>query len=615
MVNWSTVHTWLRQCDIKHYKKHHQRHGEISCDNGPLKTPPREFRVIDTKRGCVVMAPPACRYATLSYVWGGTADNYALATTSNIRALEEEGYLFKQPLPATIRDSIRACIELKIRYLWIDRLCIVQDDTAAVKNSQINAMGDIYSHSYLTLVDLEGANMDHGLPGVSQARAVRMTYKIPGMSLRIIDEEYPKLVKKSKWNSRGWIFQEAMLSPRMLMFANVGVYFECSQGYQEDRFARRPKEEYRLLLFNKNKRYHRIVQDFTSRDFTFSADILKALSGVMHSKFGTEHYFGLPYSEFLGGMLWSPRGLSALETPEVRSTETGDIFPTWSWSSVITPVEVYSGAGRGSFVVPGIMLGAWGIPSSKTKKLVHIIPSHNPRPSWYEPQSYEGIGIALMWKEGCFPKPSPSMLNISTTWKNLLALIMSRWASANKLIEEALGIASSSGKMHFERMSCLFYMENADQPGALLSHTQSIHAQIVKRGDQECPSPAIEGYVHLILHSISEIEVDLWIRPNPLHWQFLDHDYSTDHCTKVDVLALSMMYEKCDTYRFPDEWGLWYDSEGSFLGSDEKTMVKFVVNVLIVETRDGLSRRVAIGAVELHDWIAASPDYRNFTLV
>ncbi|GLA59684.1 hypothetical protein AtubIFM54640_010997 [Aspergillus tubingensis] len=521
------------------------------------------------------MAPPACRYATLSYVWGGTADNYALATTSNIRALEEEGYLFKQPLPATIRDSIRACIELKIRYLWIDRLCIVQDDTAAVKNSQINAMGDIYSHSYLTLVDLEGANMDHGLPGVSQARAVRMTYKIPGMSLRIIDEEYPKLVKKSKWNSRGWIFQEAMLSPRMLMFAN----------------------------------------DFTSRDFTFSADILKALSGVMHSKFGTEHYFGLPYSEFLGGMLWSPRGLSALETPEVRSTETGDIFPTWSWSSVITPVEVYSGAGRGSFVVPGIMLGAWGIPSSKTKKLVHIIPSHNPRPSWYEPQSYEGIGIALMWKEGCFPKPSPSMLNISTTWKNLLALIMSRWASANKLIEEALGIASSSGKMHFERMSCLFYMENADQPGALLSHTQSIHAQIVKRGDQECPSPAIEGYVHLILHSISEIEVDLWIRPNPLHWQFLDHDYSTDHCTKVDVLALSMMYEKCDTYRFPDEWGLWYDSEGSFLGSDEKTMVKFVVNVLIVETRDGLSRRVAIGAVELHDWIAASPDYRNFTLV
>ncbi|OJI90237.1 hypothetical protein ASPTUDRAFT_36905 [Aspergillus tubingensis CBS 134.48] len=600
MVDWSTVRIWLENCDRKH---------RGSCNNGLLNSPPHEFRLIDTERGCVVMAPPSCRYATLSYVWGSTTDENALATKSTIRMLEEEGYLFKTPIPATIKDSIRACIELKIRYLWIDRLCIVQDDATTVKASQINAMGDIYSHSYLTLVDLEGVTMDHGLPGVSQARASHTIHKACGLSMRAIEDSFPTLIKKSKWNSRGWTFQEAMSSTRMLFFADAGVLFECSKASQEDRFALSTSTD---LHFTTTTDYDQLVREISSRSFTINSDILRAFSGIMHWKYGTEHCFGLPYCEFVRGMLWRPSGLSALKIPVARRTETGDIVPTWSWSSVMGPVYLDS-YNR----IHTSLLGVWGTPSPKTNETVHIIWPHNQELSRNEMDGWvRELGIALAWKEGCFPKPLPPKLNVSTTWQEYRALLRSGWASFDKLNEEALGLAYLQGK-DLEKIFSSSYMEHANQPEALLAHTQSLGARMIQWGDKEPDSFFGTLFVQVSLLSMRDDRVDVWIDSHPAHWQFLDHDYSRDHDTKLNVLALSLshMYELEIRYRNRGKQGRWYDSEGSVLCSSGGTGLIFMVDVLIVETRDGLSRRVTTGMVELHDWISASPEFRNFTLV
>ncbi|GAT21461.1 hypothetical protein RIB2604_01003510 [Aspergillus luchuensis] len=600
MVDWSSVRIWLETCD--------REHGG-SCHNGPLNSPPHEFRLIDTERGCVVMAPPSCRYATLSYVWGSTTDEYALATKSTIKMLEEEGYLFRNPIPATIKDSIRACIELKIRYLWVDRLCIVQDDTT-VKVSQINAMGDIYSHSYLTLVDSEGVTMDHGLPGVSQARASQNIYKVCGMSLRAIEDSFSDLLEKSKWRSRGWTFQEAMLSTRMLFFTDAGVLFECSQTSQEDRFALLKSK---TLRFTPATAYKDLVHEISFRSFTINSDVLRAFSGIMHWKYGTEHYFGLPYCEFVSGMLWLPYGSSAHETPVARRTGTGNIFPTWSWSSVMGCIDIYSWEDTHTS-----LLGVWGIPSSRTNETVHIIWPHNQQLSRDEEDGWvRELGIALAWKEGCFPRPLPSMLNVSTTWKEYRALLRSGWASFDKLNEEALGLAYLQGKEDIETIFSSSYMERANQPGALLGHTQSLEARMIQVGDKEPSSFNGALYLQVNLHSMRDDRVDLWIHSHPAHRKFLDHDYSTDHDTKLNVLALSMShryyFHREDESR--DKQGLWYDSEGSVLGTSGGIDFIFLVDVLIVETRDGLSRRVTTGMVELHDWISASPEFRNFILV
>ena len=601
MVDWSTVRIWLENCD--------REHGS-SCDNGILKSPPHDFRLIDTEKGCVVMAPPSCRYATLSYVWGSTTDKNTLATISTIKILEEEGYLFKTPIPATIKDSIRACIELKIRYLWIDRLCIVQDDTTTVKASQINAMGDIYSHSYLTLVDLEGVTMDHGLPGVSQARASHTIHKVCGLSMRAMEDSFPTLVKKSKWRSRGWTFQEAMLSTRMLFFADAGVLFECSQASQEDRFALSTSAS---LQFTPATAYDQLVLEFSSRSFTINSDVLRAFSGIMHWKYGTEHYFGLPYCEFVRGMLWRFYAMSAPENPCPRRTETGDTFPTWSWSSVMGCVDMYASENTHTS-----LLGVWGIPSSRTNETVHTIWPHNQQLSRDKENGWvRELVLALAWKEGCFPRPLPPILNVSTTWQEYRALLRSGWASFDKLNEEALGLAYLQGGEDIEKIFSSSYMEHANQPGALLGHTQSLEARIIQRGDKEPESYIGTPYEQVSLHDTRDDRIDVWIYPYPAHWQFLDHDYSRDHDTKLNLLALSMshMGDRRFGYRNRGKQSRWYDSEGSVLCSIDDSDLIFMVDVLIVETRDGLSRRVTTGFVELHDWISASPEFRNFTLV
>lgn len=48
-------------------------------------------------------------------------------TTENMKSFLDKGLLISQ-LPQLYRDAIRAAKELGQRYLWIDSLCIVQDN-------------------------------------------------------------------------------------------------------------------------------------------------------------------------------------------------------------------------------------------------------------------------------------------------------------------------------------------------------------------------------------------------------------------------------------------------------------------------------------------------------
>ncbi|KAF5003429.1 hypothetical protein FDECE_10026 [Fusarium decemcellulare] len=89
-------------------------------------------------------------YATLSYVWGNHLD---VAPNETI-----------DMMPKVIEDTALLVRKLGIRYLWVDRYCIPQNDTAA-KHCQIQSMGDIYSQSMLTIISAAGSDPSQGLPG------------------------------------------------------------------------------------------------------------------------------------------------------------------------------------------------------------------------------------------------------------------------------------------------------------------------------------------------------------------------------------------------------------------------------------------------------------------
>lgn len=57
------------------------------------------------------------------------------------------------------------------RYLWVDALCIVQDDNAS-KQSMIERMHVIYQNAFLTLFVATGTDANAGLSGVSSPRGV-----------------------------------------------------------------------------------------------------------------------------------------------------------------------------------------------------------------------------------------------------------------------------------------------------------------------------------------------------------------------------------------------------------------------------------------------------------
>jgi hypothetical protein len=176
---------WLAKCGAQH----------IACNPDHASEDfDFPFRVIDVQEGRLVDAPPGVRYVALSYVWGGVKQ--VMLKRSNKQFLEQPGSITPEGLaeatgdyagvkeeveaegrtvPRTIRDAIRLCQLINERYLWVDSLCIIQDEeiqmetgawTNADKLAQIPKMDIIYGASALTVIAACGLDSNAGLPGI-----------------------------------------------------------------------------------------------------------------------------------------------------------------------------------------------------------------------------------------------------------------------------------------------------------------------------------------------------------------------------------------------------------------------------------------------------------------
>jgi hypothetical protein len=210
-VNFDLCKRWLRNCDDQH--KH-----ILGSHLAPRTL--SGFRLIDVKNQCIVDGECHMQYAALSYTWGSSGQ-YCL-TKSNKSVLEGNGSLQKiiEELPPVVVDSITACARLQIPYVWIDALCIVQDD-AAGKHQQIQNMDFIYANAYITIVAATENNSSRQSGQSGQKATVGLArVSIPavqaGPSLIIDGVSYAYWGNKwfsptiesdftgSTWFSRGW---------------------------------------------------------------------------------------------------------------------------------------------------------------------------------------------------------------------------------------------------------------------------------------------------------------------------------------------------------------------------------------------------------------------------
>lgn len=183
--------------------------------------------------------PPGSRYIALSYCWG----NYRPICMTTAETLEQNMKSIPwDTLPRTFQDAVKFSLSLGIEYLWIDSICIIQGDQEDWRR-EAGKMYAIYKNSYVTFAALFGPNPTSGLRNTSMRRTSRPlaqllidqdTYtlytrrihylglqSVPGINF---DGEmrlrYPLL-------SRAWTYQERIISPRVMLFTEDELVYQC----------------------------------------------------------------------------------------------------------------------------------------------------------------------------------------------------------------------------------------------------------------------------------------------------------------------------------------------------------------------------------------------------
>lgn len=206
-IDFSIVRGWISSCKSAHGRE---------CDRAMMHehevTHPVDeipgFRLIDVVDNCLVRGIGRCEYTTLSYVWGQATVLRALK--SNVGIFEQIGALklpeFQEAIPWTIRDAMQVSREIGIRYLWVDSLCIVQDDDTGEKAKTISKMDLVYGAAFLTIVPATGQNANAGLPGVRPGtRGFRQPIEQIGPDFRLaFKPRSVDYIENCVYFSRGW---------------------------------------------------------------------------------------------------------------------------------------------------------------------------------------------------------------------------------------------------------------------------------------------------------------------------------------------------------------------------------------------------------------------------
>ena len=356
----------------------------MSSDELPLG-----FRVIDTEYMRIGEPSGPIKYVALSYVWASATDESGKIQLErdNVAKLERAGSLADVPLPAVISDAIALCKDLGERYLWIDRFCIIQDDTVS-KPAQIAAMDRIYQYATFTIIAALNNRRGAGLPGYTgRPRMHCASWFRPPLQPRTgghgsIANGIEAIVNTSLWNRRGWTFQERIFSKRCLFITEYQAIFECAHFVAEEEFlwsANRPpgsvsyrentslarslprstsygpynipglvtrgpgtinsktaaNSEYSPSATADLKHYCYWVENYTSRQLSHSGDIINAFSGVanvLRDDFNSHIIFGIPEKYMARSLMWSCCGVLP------RRSETPQI-PSWSWASWLGAVD------------------------------------------------------------------------------------------------------------------------------------------------------------------------------------------------------------------------------------------------------------------------------------
>lgn len=366
-ATFNLMDSWISFCKEHHPgcpKQHKTTMPRRLLDVGTIESPTLYLRE-------TVPEHPTLPYLTLSHSWGSPSTEAKMrATTTSANIESRRKAIAFESLPKTFKDSILITRKLKVQYLWIDSLCIIQD-SGEDKMTEIMNMGNIYSDSYCTIAASASTGMDTGCfvhrePMENQPVYLEWTEgnrKVQRAVLFRPRPEWGEVFANEPLNKRGWAFQERQLSLRTLHFTAHQVFWECrsssaSEMHHFSCLCLPPRklegqeamdeaiklfetgESDDFMLNDLHTRWRRILENYTSRKLTYQTDILAALAGVA-SKLSElmepskdRYVQGLWENDLAQGLLWLvvyPQHLKKSDLARIMNVNG----PSWSWTSVM----------------------------------------------------------------------------------------------------------------------------------------------------------------------------------------------------------------------------------------------------------------------------------------
>ncbi|KAI9046706.1 hypothetical protein LZ554_009444 [Drepanopeziza brunnea f. sp. 'monogermtubi'] len=345
-VGISLLKKWISCCEESH---------DDTCSAAIVSTnlgPATPVNYIDLERSCIVALSEPPQYVALSYVWGQVPT--LMTTKSNLEEMRIPDALAKaaEQIPKTIRDAMNLTLAVGVNYLWVDALCIVQDDYET-KQDHLRAMPSIYSLAKFTLAIINGLNANAGIQGIGtnpESRSVPPYIRLPTKTVAVKSKSLHKRLKflnrmgfhsRPIWSRRAWTMQEQMFSKRILLMEGLASWIcmrtqfreEIERAVEDVDYAKsNPANQRYRLIHPRNinlKMLGRLVDEYNQRDLSFEEDVSDAFLGISALSvplFGPIH-FGMPEAFFDHAMCWQPS--SKLRSRQATNPERK--LPSWSW--------------------------------------------------------------------------------------------------------------------------------------------------------------------------------------------------------------------------------------------------------------------------------------------
>jgi hypothetical protein len=337
------------------------------CNPGKIKIVPARLLEIkddlEQNEQCVkLIKTPSSKtpkYIAISHCWG--AGLPIMTTKETLKSLASG--VSTKSLPPLFCDALTIALRLGIRHVWIDALCIIQDENEDWQRESAK-MSHIYENAHVTIAAVENKDSSEKCL-VQRSKPLKLKFtntKSANFIVKAsrISDHHPNPTEKEPARMTGplvvraWALQEHVLCSKILHFTSTELVFECKSSfsceckpnlkkwpttpgllarYQSQKLSKRSREQIFQL-------WHRLVAQYSLRSLTCAFDKLPAISGIakkVQDLVGSEYLAGLWRDNLIEDLLWS--SAPYLQNPHLAKPVLQYRSPSFSWSSVDTQVR------------------------------------------------------------------------------------------------------------------------------------------------------------------------------------------------------------------------------------------------------------------------------------